>query len=575
MHTVDQENPNAQDFLEYVREVAGKKSDKAFNLSQPPKTKGGIVLVRIGGAKDFMPGFYETVDSSLGQSSVEQNELLEVILDVDASKLKRRVEMMQPAEDANMSNAAKSPVRQTSPALLRRRQTREPTAEAQSATPDEVAPATSQPEPTTTTKRRGRRPLTQTKFKGFDEIDINALPKYRSPSPSQPPSHEPSQAPSENVVDDEDRRSPSHPAPTQPSQHSAKKRPPPIEEEESHQDVMASMLKGAAAMKKRRIAEGRDEGTTPPDVAMDDNTPAPAVKKPKRRKEKEIDVRAAIEERRKAEEEARLEDEENLRNQLAGMDVGEIRNLVQIEEMEVRRQPPPRSRYNPEAGHDDRWDDRWNGRKNFKRFRRQGVAANSQNRARVFVSLEEVEPKSYGVNDDYFLEPSSRRPKKSQNKSQRSQQVDDDGDIEVAATPAFTSRSQHMATQQSHSLVTDSINLISSDAENSDDDETNAQRFRRRIQRSRAEDAEHDRAEAVFPEEIAGTARDQDIADAARLAKSSASVRTQTGKRTAKGVVEDVQQPKKRATRRPSPDEVEEEDEDDEESSTRFRRRKK
>jgi hypothetical protein len=570
-HPVDHQNPDPQDLLSYVREVAGKKSDSNFNLGQQPKSKGGIIVMRPRGYTEERPWFFDQVDSSLGQSSIEQGELLEVILDVDASKLKRPAAVIQPLESTNMRSALQqSPAQQPSQSPSARRQSIRVATEVPSATPENEAPETSQQD-VPTGKRRGRRPLTQTKFKGFDEIDMNALPKYRSPSPSQPPSHQPSQAPSSDFIDEDEYPASSHPAPSQHTQRSTRKRPPP-DDEETHHDMMADMLQGAAKMKKRRIDAGIEASTTPTETPAEEAMPAVAVKKAKKRKDKEVDVRAILAERQQEQEERRLEDEEKLRNQLEGMEVADMQNLAQIEVMDIRREPPPRSRYDAEAGHDDRWDDRWNGRKNFKRFRKQGLATNTQTRARVFVSLEEVDPKAYGAQDEYFLEPLS---KKSRKKAKRSQQTQDSMDVEVTATPSSVTANGTPSQRQTNN--TNSISLVSdSEKDKSSEDEDNTARFRRRIATSRAEDAEASRSEAILPEEIAGTARDQDIADAARQAKSSASVRTQPGKRTAKGVIDEISQPRKRVQRKPSPDEVsEDEDEDDEESSTRFRRRKK
>jgi hypothetical protein len=576
-HTVTQDS-DIQDLLTYVREVAAKKSDRGFNLAEQSKSKGGIVLIRIGRFEEVRPGFYSQVDSSLGQSSIEQNELLETILDVDASKLKRPAAIILPAEDTDMeSRVHQSSVPPRSVPSSAPRQSTVVSAEAPLATPEDITPEVSHQE-VTASKRRGRRPLTQTKFKGFDEIDMNSLPKYRSPSPEQSVSQGVSQTPSNHVVDTLGDRSQPHPAPSQPSQRSSRKRPPP-EDEETHQDMVADMLKGTAMMKKRRIAQGleKEEEASSAKTPSAESPPVPEVKKLKRRKDKEIDVLAVLAERKQAEEEKRIQDEESLRDKLEGMDVAEMQNLAQIEEMDiVRREPPPRSRYNEETGHDDRWDERWNGRKNFKRFRKQNV----QDRPRVFVSLQEVDTQSYGAPDDYFLEQSSARPKKIQKKSARSQQVQDGSNVQVTATPSSTSGSR----SQTQKNNTNSISLIS-DSENenaasSEDDDTTA-RFHRRIHTSRKEDAEQDAFEALLPEEIAGTARDQGLADAARQSKTSASVRTQLGKRTAKGVVDEVvsQPARKRVQRRPSPDELDQDDDDDddddEENSTRFRRRKR
>ena len=79
--------------------------------------------------------------------------------------------------------------------------------------------------------------------------------------------------------------------------------------------------------------------------------------------------------------------------------------------------------------------------------------------------------------------------------------------------------------------------------------------------------------EELFPEEIAGTARDSEIADKARQSKSSGGGRTQPGKRTGAGVVEERPVQKRVNRRPPSPDD--ESDDDDQEDSLRCRRRKR
>lgn len=96
--------------VEYVREVAGKKGVTSFNLSQQvsKSEKGGIVIVQCDN-KVPLPGYYEQLDSALGQRSIEQREFLDAILDVDASKLKRELVVEVPATrsqggcNANMS----------------------------------------------------------------------------------------------------------------------------------------------------------------------------------------------------------------------------------------------------------------------------------------------------------------------------------------------------------------------------------------------------------------------------------------------------------------------------------------
>lgn len=94
---VQADEPDVPGMVEYIREVAGQKGDASFNLAQQTrnKTAGGIVVMRLGNGKVLVPGYYEKLDSILGQESVEQNELLDAILDVDASKLKREVPVQE------------------------------------------------------------------------------------------------------------------------------------------------------------------------------------------------------------------------------------------------------------------------------------------------------------------------------------------------------------------------------------------------------------------------------------------------------------------------------------------------
>lgn len=83
---------NAKDMIEYVREVAGKKGDRSFRLSQLPPLKGGVVIVKASDRHNLQD-FYDKVDRTLGQKSMMQNEFLEAILMVDASVLKKPSEV--------------------------------------------------------------------------------------------------------------------------------------------------------------------------------------------------------------------------------------------------------------------------------------------------------------------------------------------------------------------------------------------------------------------------------------------------------------------------------------------------
>lgn len=439
-------------------------------------------------------------------------------------------------------------------------------------------------------RRKPRRHITQSRFKGFDDFDPSQVPKYeRSPSPSQAAEDEPSQAPSVDNMD-VDAASQAEAPVTQRSQRStAQKRSAQavVENEETMGDVMDNLLKGAAAMKRRRLANGyaaasafksfNNEGGG----EEDQNESVATVKKPRKRKEKEIDVRAVVAERRQAEEEARRQDEENLRAALEGMDVSDIRNLAQIEEMEiVRRKPPPRCLNKEDGGLDDRWDDRWNGRKNFKKFRRSGTDGNSVGlpRQRVIVSLEEVKKKQFGIGDEYWLEPVSETRRKEKERRQHQSQSQMHTQAQTQTTTA-TSTSQSAARKDARNSRPRAEDFT----DQGEDDEDDAQRFRRRIINSRIEDAEKERTEDIDPVEIAGTARDKGIEAAAHATQ----IQTQTqtlgasgaqGRKRAAAAEPAAEAPatKKRQTaarRAPAPIEVE--DDDDEDDPTKFRRRRR
>lgn len=94
--------------VDYIREAAGKKGHVSFNLSQQSRKSsiGGIIVVKTNASMDKLDDYYNKLDAELGQMSIEQNELLDAILDVDASKLKRKVRAVQSREDENMEDAS-------------------------------------------------------------------------------------------------------------------------------------------------------------------------------------------------------------------------------------------------------------------------------------------------------------------------------------------------------------------------------------------------------------------------------------------------------------------------------------
>ena len=131
-----------------------------------------------------------------------------------------------------------------------------------------------------------------------------------------------------------------------------------------------------------------------------------------RRPKQEVNIREVVRERREAEEEAAIRDEENLRDALDGMNVEEVKKLVVVEDMEV----PERAKIHQRNAHDmennNRWDERWNGRKNFKKFRRPGEGAPVRRGQSVIVPLEEVKTKDYGIGEPYWEESEKTKKKR-------------------------------------------------------------------------------------------------------------------------------------------------------------------
>lgn len=478
--------------------------------------------------------------------------------------------------------------------------------------PSQQAVAESSQTQPSMTKRKGiRRPTTQPKprLRGFDDFDPDMLPKYRSPSPQPAEEEELSQAPSADQMDVD----PYSQAPlTQRSQHtqhtqqSSRKRPLPYSAEgpeETAQDVMNGLLKGAAAMKKRKLEqESKKKASQVGDDEEEEAPLAPTAKRPKGRKEKELDVRSEML-KRNEEAEARVrQDEETLREALEGMDVADIRNLAQIEEMDIIRRNPPTRAAAHHDGDDDRWDDRWNGRKNFKKFRRRGdptgvAIEQPSQRRRVIVSLEEVKKKGYGMGEEYWLESvdETRRKEKERRRETQSQRTstantNTNTNTDSASTQKSKSNKTQTQTQSQRQSNTTTVNIENADNDNDDpvSSADDSDRFRRRIRTSRLEDAEQERAEDLHPWEIAGTARDDSLTEKARKRPATQTQTQQARKRAAPADKEDGGAKKKvkavpapapapttktKAVRAASPDEDEEES--DEEDAMRFRRRRK
>lgn len=192
-----------------------------------------------------------------------------------------------------------------------------------------------------------------------------------------------------------------------------RKRAAPVLDEENEEDQIDRLLPAAAAMKRRRIEDAEEaeqnqvsnEGSS---KTSQKNANLDKVRKPKQ----EVNIREVVRERREAEEEAAIRDEESLRDALDGMDVEEVKKLVIVEDIEVLERAKKHQRNAHDMENNNRWDERWNGRKNFKKFRRPGEGAPVRRGQSVIVPLEEVKTKDYGIGEPYWEENDKTKKKR-------------------------------------------------------------------------------------------------------------------------------------------------------------------
>ncbi|GAM89450.1 hypothetical protein ANO11243_074880 [Dothideomycetidae sp. 11243] len=543
-----EDNPDFEAFFDFVKSCAGKKGDAAFRMSQYPANKGGVIVVRppdpnkVGGAE-----FFQRIDLALDQRSIEQNEFLDAILSTDASSLRRALEVeMEDADDVSSARPASSSVSAQAsnrPAYSNASNT---------------AATSSQPSPA---KRKGRRNLVVQKLTNFDNFDPSQIVED-SPPPSQDDSYDPQRRESFSVSGNEIEQSQPKATQTNTSQRSRKR---PAESQgnavESTEQVLDNLFTGAAAMKKRRLEEaasGRSVFT--PGAGNDAEGSANARPQRKTEKEQDEEMQRIMQERREEQERRRQQDEEKLRNALEGMNVSEMRNLAQIEEMEIKpRQIAARSPNDGGADVGSRWKPEWNGRANWKKFKkhRPGQQAGSQtdgpSQRRVIVTLEPYDPHSIRGEDDFWLQP---------NTSTRHSQA--------SARASQVSATNHR-----------------------EDDDTDTFSLRRRIEKSRADDGRENELSELLPEEIGGRPRDPALrAQLAQTAKSKTGLgRSMLGQSildsnpaargkassSAAGRVE-VRSSNVNASgagRKRGRDVVEVDDEDDDDGGLKFRRRRK
>lgn len=453
---------NVDAFVSHIKDAAGQKGGGPMNRSQYAGS-GSIIVVSSG-----QDEFDEKLAIALHQRVIAANEFLDPILTLNTNPLH---ELLQ--YDSNSAPPSHQPTRSASRPRSQRA--------VRELTPARGTPALGdhdsrsqlaqeeQPARPPASSPRKRRIITQSRFKDFDSYDPTSFTK--APSDSPEPAHSEGKSPEQDntggEATDVDR-----PVEVLATRQSARKRP--LEEIPEGIDTTESYLTGAQALKKRRLEAAQRGEKSGWEKPTESTAPTPATATTvAKKKTKEIDVRKELAARRAREEEARLKDEE-LEEQLKGVDISGMRDVAKIEEMEVpeRRHPARAARNDPNS---ERWDTKWNGRKNFKKFRPQGQRADAPRLQRVIVTLEEVPRKGHGIGEEYWLTTSnSSLNSKSHRKSQ-----------------PHMSQSMH---QQ--------------DPAPTSEDAEEAARFRRRVQTSFEEDTDSALIDEVMPDATAGTCRD-------------------------------------------------------------------
>ncbi|EHK39825.1 hypothetical protein TRIATDRAFT_296803 [Trichoderma atroviride IMI 206040] len=397
LHPIEPEETQVDDFVRYVKGVAGEKGTGSFNDGSEGK---GVVLVRFLPAKGELVGWYTefvtAVSLLLDHRPIEQNEFLEAILINDASKLRRPLEVESSNRTQNSRPAEASlqePLTQQSRANI----TESPILTEPSQQGD------SQPIP-----RRGgrvRKPVKR-RFAGFDDDDDEGADE--PPPPYEPPKRQTQPQEDEGgLFVSQEQDEPFMPNGQDVDVRSHRKRPPsPIPDS----DLMEGMAPSVAKFKRQRLERGDDFAA--PSPKPDEKVAEPAETKGAKKKAKEeLDVLAVVaKNREEAEARARAE-AEDLANLPEGIDLAEIRRLNIVEEMDIRIPDRASGKDKEQEIADGRWDPKWNGMKNFKKFRKRGEVVGRQP-ARVIIALTEVKPKEFGVGDNYWLEDESNDRKK-------------------------------------------------------------------------------------------------------------------------------------------------------------------
>ena len=363
-----------EEYVDYVMKAADRKKRSNTNSGRLP-----VITVHASkwqkGTEEWAADFMTRVDRTLDQRSILQNEFLDVIVTKDTSSLMQPpLDTLEVESSVPVPAAGEGSMHGPSPATASRAasQSQEPT------------PGPSQePAKTIPRKRTFRRAGTTSRFTGFDD--------YEPPSKTRKIEEEP--APMEDIQES----APIETAGTTANQ--AKLLPVRESTEVTNRSEDAPP---SASNTRRRVTRATSASVEPETrVSRQPKSKTAAileqaqkVKKPT----KEINVLEHTRQRVKEEDDRRKADEENLREALEGFDMSEMKNLFQVQEIDIK----PREKAGHSTEHNDRWNDEWNGRKNFKKFRRRGTERGPRPN-KVLVTLEQASQKKGFDTNDTFL----------------------------------------------------------------------------------------------------------------------------------------------------------------------------
>lgn len=486
--------------VDYVKELAGKKDALGLSLSGEPGP-GGIVTVRVKDVEKLRD-FHVELDSILDQRSIEQTELLDIVLSKDTSLLRQQPQSppMGVSGAARPGSASDWPVTSSIPApsgISAMPQTA-PVAE-------EVAQPTRSMEPAqecTTQQaedvlapppaKKRRRFVTQ-KIR-FDDFDPSAIVHIasKSPEPSIPqPSH--SQVPGAQGSNVDATRL--HFPTSVPQKRSA----PAVEDEpvrETAEQRHERMFPGQAALKRRKTEEAnkaaasRPETTPAPEVPIRKDEPKAGKTEGKaKRGKKEVDnLRAKMLAKREAQEEEHRLDEEDLRKGIKEEELPTFGNPDEYPDRFPKFDLPVRE-WQPSITVSE--NPTWAGRPNYKKFKKQKpngqeniVEASGDDPRRHIIVLEDRSSRNSGLGEEYWLEHGDVNPRKVKQNSDQSKSRTD-------------SQARNAQGRNGTSLVGTSASHGEGSARAVDDEDERTV-FRRRLQSSREMDEDEARSNKMF-----------------------------------------------------------------------------